>query len=72
MLVAQMLSSGIAHADGDDFLRALHQQGIKDSGGDQAMIKLGRIIGDLRSDGYRESQGISARSPVISWRATWR
>jgi hypothetical protein len=51
MPVALMLSSGIAHADGDDFLRALHQQGIKDSGGDQA---------------------ISARIPVISWRATWR
>ena len=35
VLVALMLSSGIAHADADDddFLRALHQQGIKDSGG---------------------------------------
>ena len=57
VLAALMLSSGIAHADADDdhFLRALHQQGIKDSGGDQAMIKLGRMICDLRSDGYSEN-----------------
>jgi len=57
VLVALMLSSGIAHADSDDddFLRALHQQGIKDAGGDQAMIKLGRMICDLRADGYSEN-----------------
>jgi hypothetical protein len=57
VLVALMLSSGIAHADtdDDDFLRALHQQGIKDTGGDQAMVKLGRMICDLRADGYSEN-----------------
>ena len=33
VLAALMLSSGIAHADADDndFLRALHQQNIKDT-----------------------------------------
>jgi hypothetical protein len=43
---ALMLSSGIAHADSndDDFLRALHKQGIK--GTDQALIKIGHVVCD--------------------------
>lgn len=50
VLVALMLSGGIAHADADDddFLRALHQKGIKDTGGDRAMIKLGHMICEPR------------------------
>jgi hypothetical protein len=56
---ALMLSSGIAHADSndDDFLRALHRQGV--TGGDQALINLGHVICDMRSDGYSENAVMS-------------
>ena len=56
---ALMLSSGIAHADSndDDFLRALHKQGIK--GTDQALIKIGHVVCDMRSEGYSENAVMS-------------
>jgi len=56
---ALMLSSGIAHSDSndDDFLRALHKQGIK--GTDQALIKIGHVVCDMRSEGYSENAVMS-------------
>jgi|ERR1700746_2352560 Protein of unknown function (DUF732) len=55
-LVALMLS-GCAHpdSDDDDFLRALHQQGITNQFGDQGLINLGYMICDQRAEGYSEN-----------------
>jgi hypothetical protein len=57
VLVALILSSGIAHADSDDtdFLNALHKQGFSDSDGDRGLIKLGHMICNLLGDGYSEN-----------------
>jgi|SRR6516162_9713458 len=60
-LVALMLS-GCAHSDSDDddFLGALHKQGITNQFGDQGLINLGHEICDQRAEGYSENA-------VMSW-----
>jgi hypothetical protein len=55
VLTALMLSTGTAHADSDDdaaFLKAMHQQGITASGGDQTLIKIGRMTCTFLGEGY--------------------
>jgi len=64
VLVALILSSGIAHADSDDtdFLNALHKQGLSDSDGDRCLIKLGHMICNLVGDGPMNSHRVVAGS----------
>lgn len=60
-LVALILSGCIACADSDDddFLRALHKQGITNQFGDQGLINLGHEICYQRAEGYTESAVMS-------------
>ncbi len=50
-----MLSGCIADSDDDDFLCALHKQGITNQFGDQGLINLGHMICDQRAEGYSEN-----------------
>ena len=60
-LLALTLSGCIAHADpDDDFLSALHKQGITNQFGDQGLINLGHQICDQRAEGYGETA-------IMSW-----
>ena len=60
-LLALMLSGCCAHGDpDDDFLGALHKQGITNQFGDQGLINLGHEICDQRAEGYSENA-------VMSW-----
>ncbi len=56
-LLALMLSGCFAHADSDDddFLCALHKQGITNQFGDWGLVNLGHMICDQRAEGYSEN-----------------
>jgi hypothetical protein len=49
------LSGPTGDSNDTAFLKAVHNHGLSDSGGDQAMINLGHMICDLRGQGYSEN-----------------